>query len=459
MLSGIQFQGMGIGFGDNNDSTLQNISSHVTGATGLTQYAELVVDGFSVFDKKSGKPIYGPVPIKTLWQGFGNYCNSIADPIIRYDQLAHRWVIMHSEFYKPNVEGITENYVCIAVSANDNATGAYYRYAYQFDDVPDYVKLGIWPDAYYLALQMQSFGSGFVGTKACAVNRSAMLNGKTADMQCYQSKNLNEHFYPADLDGQALPPANNPGYYLGIINKKDIHQIQLWKYKVDWNNSASSIFSSPFTIEGIAPFMPACDKQGDICIPQPRTPQLLSSLSARLMYRLAYRQVDSEHGVLLVNHAISGTNTPSAIRWYQMGINNTTTSPKIIQQGTYLPTTDSRWMGSIAMDKHGNIALGYNISNGVNIYPSIAITGRMPQDVPGILREEKIIKVGTGVKTYAGWADYSSMVIDPVDDCTFWYTAQYQKIDGSDDPFKINFGYDWSTYVASFKFANCQNEK
>jgi hypothetical protein len=198
--------------------------------------------------------------------------------------------------------------------------------------------------------------------------------------------------------------------------------------------------TGPFSIP-VAPFTEACSSGP--CIPQLSSMQLLDSLGDRLMHRLAYRKF-GDHESLVVNHSVATTNAV-AVRWYE--VRNPSGTPVLYQQGTYAPDSNYRWMGSIAMDKAGNIALGYSLSN-TNMNPDIAYTGRAPGDPLGGLGSETIVINGGGAQTtgLSRWGDYSSMSIDPVDDCTFWYTTEYLQNSGT---------FNWNTRIANFRFPSC----
>jgi hypothetical protein len=169
------------------------------------------------------------------------------------------------------------------------------------------------------------------------------------------------------------------------------------------------------------------------------------------MYRLAYRNFTGTgaHESLVVNHSVtvSGNKHSSVtgVRWYEL--RNPNGTPTVFQQGTFSPNSNSRWMGSIAMDKFGDIALGYSESSG-SLVPSIAYTGRVPTDPLGTMEAENLAFTGGGSQTGSlhRWGDYSSMSVDPADDCTFWYTTEYLKASGS---------FNWSTRILSFKFPGC----
>jgi hypothetical protein len=223
------------------------------------------------------------------------------------------------------------------------------------------------------------------------------------------------------------------------------NSLHVWKFHVDFTNPANTTLTGPTTL-AVASFTEACG--GGTCIPQPSTSNKLDSLADRVMYRLAYR---NRAGVesLVVNHTVKTGGTKRAeqdgVRWYEIGISSQT--PSIRQQGTFAPDSTSRWMGSMAMDKVGNIAVGYSVSSG-SVVPSIRFTGRVPGDPLGTLETEVPEFAGTGSQTGAlhRWGDYSSLSVDPADDCTFWYTQEYLKSTGS---------FNWSTRIASFKFPTC----
>lgn len=394
----------------------------------------------AVFDKTTGNLVAGPTAGNALWSGFGGPCetNNSGDPISQYDKAGGRWVLAQPVFTSPYM-------YCVAVSTTSDATGTYYRYAFATPNnttvFPDYPKLGIWPDAYYASFNGFT-GNTFTGTIACAYQRSAMLTGAPATQVCFQQMSSLGSLLPSDLDGATAPPAGSPNFYMSFGS----NSLELFKFHVDFSTPANSTFTGP-TVIPVAAFTEACS--GGACIPQPTTSQKLASLGDRLMYRLAYRNRSGIES-LLVNHSIhvSGGkhSQTSGVRWYE--IQRPNSSPTVYQQGTFSPDSTSRWMGSIAMDKAGNIALAYSASSG-SVFPAIRFTGRVPSDPLGTLEGENSIQTGAGsqVAGLSRWGDYSSMSVDPVDDCTFWYTTEYLMYSGA---------YNWSTRIASFKFPTCQ---
>lgn len=449
---GLSFAGVGqgdYGFSDNAAPPDPNL------AVGATQVVQWVNESFAVFNKSTGQLVYGPAAGNTLWQALpsNNGCrvNNDGDPIVQYDKSANRWIMTQFSVTNPS----TYHYLqCVAVSQTDNAAGAYNLYVFDYGTTqfPDYPKLGVWPDAYYISYNIFNNGSSFAGAKVCAFDRAAMIAGaSSATQQCSQLSSAYGGLLPADLDGSTPPPSGTPGLFLAF----DTNSLDLWKFHVDWSNTANTAFTGPINIP-VAPFSPACSG-GGTCIPQPSTKQQLDSLADRLMYRLAYRNFGT-YEALVVNHSVTASGGQVGIRWYELhnpggssfaqaGAGNL---PVAYQQATYAPDSNYRWMGSIAMDRVGDISLGYSVSS-TSVYPSIRITGRTPSDPANSMEGETSVKAGGGYQYYpfgglSRWGDYTSMSIDPSDDCTFWYTDEYLKSSG---------GFNWSTWIYSFKFPGC----
>jgi len=402
------------------------------GTVGATQYVQWVNTSFAVFNKSTGALIAGPTAGNTLWSGFGGGCqaNNDGDPIVLYDKLAQRWVF--SQFSVST----TPYLQCIAVSTTSDATGTYNRYSFQYSNFDDYPKMSVWPDAYYETFNMFAGGTTFVGADACAYNRSAMLAGTAATQVCFQQGTSVGGLLPSDLDGSTAPPAGSPNYmlYFGTNN------LNLFKFHVDFTTPSNSTFTGP-TVINVAAFSPLCG--GGTCVPQPSTTQQLDSLADRLMYRLAYRNFGS-HESLVVNHSVVA-GSGGGIRWYE--IQNPSGTPVVAQQSTFAPDSNYRWMGSVAMDQAGDLAVGYSVSSS-SLSPSVRFAGRVPTDPASTLESEVNIVSGSGSQTgnLSRWGDYSAMQIDPADDCTFWFTEEYMKTTGS---------FNWNTRIANFKFPNC----
>jgi hypothetical protein len=425
---GLNFDGLGqgqYGFG------VQYAPPDTNGVVGATQYVQWVNVEFAIFSKSTGALISGPTPGNALWAGFGGPCQTAndGDPIVQYDKIANRWIftqfVISSQPYMQ----------CVAVSTTSDATGTYNRYAFAFgNNFPDYPKLGVWPDAYYISFNMFLNGQSFEGSDACAMDRNAMLNGTAATIICKQQSNTIASLLPSDMDGTIQPNAGEPGFFANFGS--DNKSVRLWKFHVDFITPANSKFTGP-TVVSVTAFTPQCFSA---CVAQPGTNQRLDALGDRPMYRLAYRKFADGHESLYFNHSVT-----TGVRWYE--IQNPNGTPTVFQQGTFAPDSNTRWMGSIAADQSGDIALGYSESS-TSVFPSVYFTGRIPSDPSGAMESEQSIVAGTGSQTggLSRWGDYSSMTIDPADDCTFWYTQEYMKANGS---------FNWNTRIANLKFTNC----
>lgn len=402
------------------------------GSVGNSQYVQIVNVEYAVYDKTTGNLLLGPTKIHNIWSGFSGDCASGdgGDPNVLFDKAAQRWVVGQIN--------VNDNAYCMAVSTTSDATGSYARYEFSFgSNLPDYPKLAVWSDAYYFSANIFVFGILFEGADPCAFDRANMLNGGAANMICIPQNSSVASLLPSDLDGSTAPPTGEPNFYLTFVAPSTLN---LFKFHVDFTTPSNSTFTGPTPIT-VASFSEACG--GGTCIPQAGTTQQLDSVADRLMFRLAYRNF-GDHESLVVNHSVTAGSSVG-VRWYEIRSPNGT--PTVFQQGTFAPDATYRWMGSIAMDQAGDIAVGYSASSS-SINPAVRYTGRVPSDPSGALETENSIIEGTGSQTggLSRWGDYSGMSIDPIDDCTFFYTTEYLKANGS---------FNWSTRVGSFKFTNC----
>ncbi len=434
---GLEFDGLGVG----DDFFCNCMPPDNDGAPGTTQYVQYINGGYIVFDK-SGNTVLGPLSGNAFWTGFGGSCenDNSGDPVVRFDAAAQRWVVAQfavdaSPFFE-----------CVAVSQTSDATGSYNRYAFQFADFPDYPKLGVWPDAYYLTFNnFNAQGTAFVGANVCAADRTKMLAGSAATIQCFQQNNQQFGMLPSDVDGATPPPAGTPNLVVELSADGSAN-LSMFKFHVDFTTPANSTFTGPTQIP-VAAFTPLCPVQSrGACVPQPTTgSDKLESLADRLMYRLVYRNF-SDHSTLLVTHSIVAGSS-GGVRWYE--IHNPETTPTLFQSGTFAPDAQWRWMPAIAMDSNQDIALGFSRSGAAaGQYPSIVYAGRVPSDPAGTLESEVVLKAGSGSQSSGDnrWGDYSSVTIDPTDDCTFWFTEEYEKVTG---------GFNWSTAIGTFTFPGC----
>jgi hypothetical protein len=417
------------------------------GDVGPSHYVQWVNLSFAVYDKAGGL-LYGPASGKTIWQGFGGACeaDNDGDPIVLYDEVADRWLM--SQFALPNYPR-GPFYQCIAVSTSGNPLGSWNRYSYSFTKLNDYPKFGVWSDGYYMSINQFTcsvLGCSWAGEGVVAFERSQMIAGGSAravyfDMASNASLG---GMLPADLDGSAPPPSGSPNYFVQFDDQPD--QLQLWEFHVDWANTANSTFTQRAVLPTVAFDSNMCGGSRN-CIAQAGTTAKIDAIADRLMYRLQYRNF-GDHDSLVTNHTVDTGSDRGGVRWYEL--RNPHTAPAIYQQGTFAPTdTLSRWMGSAAMDKDGNLAVGYSASNS-QTFPAIRFSGRLAGDALGTLTvAESDLRQGTGSQTHTSgrWGDYSMLAVDPTDGCTFWFTSEYYSVGAS--------SAGWSTNIGSFKLGNC----
>lgn len=391
-------------------------------SVGGNQVVETVNRAFQVFNKLSGQSLLGPSGLNTIWQGFGGFCETsgFGDPVVHYDNAAGRWFITQLANGSSTGE-------CIAVSTSSDATGSYSRYSYSFSSLPDYPKVGIWPDAYYLSYNNFS-------NWACAYDRSAMLSGATAKTVCFPEPAGAGIALPSDLDGATAPPSGEPNFYLSW--PFSTNSLDLFKFHVDFTNPGNSTLTGPTSIT-VAAF-----GASQAFVPQLGTSQTLTSDMGTLKNRLTYRNFGS-HESLVTCHIVDGGSGGSAVRWYEIRSPNTT--PTVFQQGSYAPDAGFRFYCSAAMDGAGNIAVGYSVSN-TTMYPAIRFAGRFAADPLNMLRgETSIIEGGGSQAGIVRWGDYTSMAIDAADDRTFVYTNEYFAAPGGSGT-----STGWSTRMAVF---------
>jgi hypothetical protein len=476
--------------GPQGDFQMESSPPDTTGAVGETQFVQWVNDSFAVFNKATGAAELGPVPGNVLFKALGGNCakDNDGDPVVAFDKFARRWVLAQFSISS----GFSQ---CVAVSTTPDATGTYHLYEFTYPAFDDYPKIGVWPDGYYVTFNMFNAQDKFTGSRVCAYDRVKMLSGQPAMQQCFQ---LSSNFFgvlPGDVDGAtasladaagnpngpAAPPAGSPDYFLAL--GRDSVSLSFWRFHVDWNSPANSTFGTgaahnPNATIAVAPFTLACNGSGQDCVPQPGTknPEKLDTLGERLMFRVAYRRF-GDHESLLASHSVD-TGPPNArtgVRWYELR-NLTAPAPTVFQQSTYAPDTNHRWMSSVAMDKTGDISAGYSVSSGT-VFPGLRYASRQPSDALNRLGPESSLINGTGTQrclqpngncdckmfddkgnpifgadgkqkcdTLTRWGDYSTLSIDPTDDCTFWFTSEYGEETGA---------FKWRTRIGSFRLPSC----
>jgi hypothetical protein len=456
------------------------------GDVGPNHYVEMVNLAFAVFDKQ-GNLLLGPVDTGTLWADFAvpDCTDPSGDPIVVYDQFVDRWIL--TQFTTRGLDDPTlPFYDCVAISTTGDPTGSYYRYAFitQADPdggyfFPDYPKYGVWTDAYILTTR--DFGSidGY-GISVYALEKNKMVNGepKARAVQFFLDSDviplnlIGDGLLPPDIDGKQKPKANAPAPIVGTQDDgggygATFDALNIWELTVKWRSTpiASLSLAAQLPVASFDSIFPCGPSRG--CIPQPgitNPDQYLDILSYRQRptWRLAYRNF-KDYETLVTNQSVEALPGIAGVRWYE--IRRAGGVYSLYQQGTYAPNDGvHRWMGSVAMDKQGNIAAGYSVSNGVDVYPGIRYTGRLAGDPLGQMTlGEGVIINGSGVQTTTNsrWGDYTSLNVDPVDDCTFWYVNEYYEVSGLPLPLPPpplpppGTTAPWQTRIASFQLPGC----
>ena len=439
------------------------------GDVGLNHYVQMVNATFFQVWNKQGVPLTAALTFGNLWPA-GQTCRSNSgDPIVVYDHLADRWLLSQ-------LSSVSPGFMCVAISQTPDPTaGTWFLYTFNMGTFPDYPKFGVWPDGYY----MTSYLGSTLGVYA--FDRSKMLLGQAATFVSSSIPALgtasvrDTRILPSDLDGPA-PPAGTPNYFLRPVDSRQdpgfpVDRIEIYAFSVNFT-AATFSFTLVDTLNP-APFNTmACNRtRAGIrdCVPEPATTGTVDALSNRPMMQLRFRSFSGgEVFSMVVNQTIDVRGSMpfpvpdldvAGIRWYEFRKSGGPWS--ISQQGTYAPQpagiTKSnqllhRWMGSAAMDKFGNIAIGYSIDNDDNanpVFPGIRYVGHDFNAAPGVMGPEMTILNGTNSQTQgagARWGDYSTMSVDPADDCTFWYTTHVAAPGGSGPR---------PTRIASFRFDNC----
>ena len=445
-------------------------------SVGNDQIVETVNVDYAIYSTSDGHQIQGPLAIHAIFAAATNglpsnsICTSVdgGDPIVLFDKIDKVWIISQLAYNN----SFSNNHICMAISDGPDAfTSKYTAYDFSFgQNLPDYPKMGIWAagndwasidathSGVYLSANMFSHGSKFIGAMMCGFRLSDVTS-----LACVQNGTGVYSILPADLEGNPLlssstspAPQGTAEYFVQFSGS---NTLSLYQFIPDYSSKGGTV-TGPVNVGNVAPFHEACG--GGACVPQLNTSTQLDSLGDRLMYRLSYRNYGSSSSPnesMVVTHSVqnSSSSNQTGVRWYQLTKPN---SPQnsgwgVAQQGTFGPSDGNyRWMGSIAQDKVGDLGIGYSVSS-PTMWPGIAFTGQTPADAasttaPNSLEPESLslFDIGNGAQTSVNrWGDYSSMSVDPADDCTMWYANEYLKSTGSYT--------NWGTYITSFKFGGC----
>lgn len=504
-----RFDGIGSGFtGPHGSATLRNPSDNSL-AVGPDHVVQIVNTRLAIFTKKgrlydtTGRALYGPVETRTVFRGFGGPCDARnnGDAVVRYDQLAQRWLVVMPIFSRvgdrpsepptpkageparrsmpgrPGQPGAaTPLYVppppdpstppdtarrapgqrppaatqgsyamCYAVSVGPDPMGPYYRYEFVRPLFPDYPRPAVWPDGYYVPT---STGDEVIQKHACVADRARMLKGEDATEQCVIIDGVN-FLNNADVDGTQAPPRGAPNVMMaagGTQLKKVMEDdgIYVWSFHVDWKDSSKTRVDGPTKI-AVAPYHYLCDGQLTSCVPQPGVDRRLDAQGDKLMARLAYRRIGKQESIVAV-HSVNTSAGGGGVRWYEFRVGGKDRRVTLYQQGTYAPDSLFRWMGSAAMDARGNIGIGYSFG-GPPHFAGQRFAGRQPRDPLGTLplAENVLVEGEAAQANTLRWEDYTQTAVDPSDDCTIWYVGDYLRKDAA----------NYSTRIAAVRMPGC----
>jgi len=489
------FEGLGEGFkGPQGTARFRNPSDNSL-AVGPDHIIQTVNSRTAIFTKKgskfgkTGEVLYGPVPTNNVFKGFGD-ADSVnnGDAVVRYDQLADRWLIVMPIFRRlpptqnepptpqagkpahlskiavdgqpgaavtlyqpspPTPEEIAAEEeararrrsqgrrrrprneggsfaMCYAISTTSDPLGPYHRYQFVRRLFPDYPRPAVWPDGYYVPT---STSDNFIQKHAYVVEREKMLKGKPARELGFIIDDVN-FLNNADLDGKQLPPEGAPNIMMaaGGAQLKKIFEddgIYYWKFYVNWDDPSQTKLEGPVKIP-VAPYHYLGDGQLTKCVPQPGTDQRLDSQGDKIMSRLVYRRIGDRESIVAV-HSVATSAGGGGVRWYEFRIDEER-NVKLYQQGTYAPEGFYRWMASPAIDAMGNIGIGYSFG-GTPHFAGQRFAARLSDDPLGLLTlREAVLVEGEAAQTNTlRWEDYSQTAIDPTDEVTIWYVGDYLK--------------------------------
>lgn len=504
------FEGLGETFkGPQGTALLRNPSDNSL-AVGPNHIVVTVNSRMAIFTKKgkqfdtTGRVLYGPVNTNNVFRGFGGQCEALnnGDAVVRYDQLADRWLIVMPLFRRgpvrpdqpdawtatssahvspPGVSGQPGPAVplfqppppdpaasapaqgrggppasrgaapgpqgpysmCYAISTGPDPFGPYYRYEFLRPLFPDYPRPAVWPDGYYVPT---STGDDVIQKHTCVVDRARMLAGAAATEQCFVVDGVN-FLNNADLDGKETPPRGAPNIVIatGGTQLKAVLEddgLYVWKFAVDWKEPAKTTLTGPEKI-GVAPYRYLCGGQLTNCVPQPGSERRLDAQGDKIMARLVYRKLRDRESLVAV-HSVNTSGGGGGVRWYELQVDRQR-RVSLRQQGTYAPDRFFRWMASPAIDRAGNIGIGYSFG-GTPHFAGQRFAGRLASDPPGRLSlGEAVLVEGEAAQNAMRWEDYTQTAVDPSDDCTIWYVGDYIRTGGT----------NYSTRIGAFRMPGC----
>ena len=430
------------------------------GDVGPNHYIQTINTSIGIYDKATGNRLTAFTFNTLMSQGhFGNLCdtNNFGDPVVMYDTFEDRWVITDFAYSfdgSGNVINPPGAYQCFAVSrSGDPIAGGWNYYSLQITDfLNDYPKFGIWPDGIYMSANMFGFqaGGSFQGPRVWALNKAQMYAGAPSIQSVsFDAPLVDFTLLPSNARLQTgTPPPGTPNYFLSTW--RFLNAVTVYKFHVNWDRISTSTFTGPDI-----PIAATSWPNANVANAPSLGGNNLDVLQLRAMMQNQYSNIGGVES-LWATHTVRRANTTgfAAPRYYQVGVTGGTVAANITQAATWDPDAANvihRFMPSLAVDRAGNMALGYSTSSSTT-KPAIKYAGRLATDPVNTLSQtEQVLIQGAGTQTgncggsaCIRWGDYSAMTLDP-DGCTFWYTNMYYAVDG----------LDHHTRIGSFSLPQC----
>jgi Carboxypeptidase regulatory-like domain len=438
------------------------------GDVGPTYYIETINVSMGIYDKSSGNRVAAFTFNSFMSQGnFGNLCDTdnFGDPVVVYDSFEDRWVITDFAFKLDASGNVNPQTVfqCFAVSkTGDPVTGGWNYYSILAPGgLADYPKFGVWSDGLYMSANMFGYSSSgsYFGYHVWAINKAQMYAGApTVQVVDFAGDTSDFTVIPANARLQAgSPPAGSSEYF--VSTEQFLNALSIYKFHVDWDKVSTSTFTGPFT-----QLQPNCWPNASPA--NASTPaNAADTLAIRAMAQAQYTNIGGAES-LWVDHTVqrnvSATNTNcnattggnATIRWYQANVTGGNVAANVVQGQSFDPeaaNTFFRFMPSLAVDRLGDMAIGYTKSNSTT-NPQIKYAGRLAGDPANTLgQSEQTLIDGTGAQSgncgpsaCTRWGDYSGMALDP-NGCEFWMTGEYYAVTG----------LNHQTRIGSFHYPGC----
>ena len=446
------------------------------GDVGPVYYIQSVNTAFGIFNKSTGA-LVASFTEDQLWNAASGATpckgNNQGDPVVLHDALNDRWILTDFAFTFSGQTPSAPFYECLAVSkSGDPVSGGWWFYAVRMDPggvgkpasgwLADYPKFGLWGDGcLYMATNefdpTQPPASQYKGAAFASFNTANLYAGTTLTSSLGVLASSSDAFtmIPGNALGTSaasMPPSGTPEYFVNESNSAFAFMVR--KFTKGTNCGSGGTLSTAVSVS-----QASYNYNGNDYVPQKNTTNVLDPLEDRIMQKVQYRKIGSAESLWVVHTTGDGSATPAQPQWAQINVTGGTIATTPVQQQIYAPdATMHRWMGSLAVDASGDMALGYSTSNSSS-FPSIKYSGRLITDpsnnlsqtetqlVAGASSQNSCSNGGGAGCTTSRWGDYSSMSIDPSDDCTFWYTNEYYGTASNNG--------EWQTRIGAFKFPSC----